>query len=98
MVLGRTWSGSVSVAGPEAAVIVARPALMARSRPSAVTVAMRGLLDVNVTGSDRRSPCRENAAAEIVSREPATRRAGRGSSTMRAAGSGSTCTSAAPNT
>src|SRR5882757_3144076 len=55
-VLGTTCTASASVAGPAAAVIVARPAASARTRPSLVTLMMRGFDDVNVTGSERRSP------------------------------------------
>src|SRR5687768_934031 len=69
-VLGTICNASVAVAGPDAAVIVARPAATARSRPSLVTLATRGLLEVNVTGSYRLSPCREYAVPERVSRDP----------------------------
>jgi len=42
------------------------------------TVATRGLLELNVTGSERRSPWREYSVTESVRCEPDTRRAGRG--------------------
>src|SRR2546426_1147809 len=71
IVLGSTCSARISVAGAEVAVIVARPALRARNLPSLVTVATRGLLEVNVTGSVRRSPCREKGVAETVKPAPA---------------------------
>src|SRR5439155_942503 len=69
MLFGSTCRVRVSVAGPAVAVIVARPAATARSRPSFATVATRGLLEANGTGSERLSPCRENGVAESVSRE-----------------------------
>ena len=97
-VLGSTCTSSVSVAEPAEAVMVARPGATARSRPSPVMAATPGLLERNVTGSERRSPCFEKGVATSVSREPATSRPGRDSSAMWAGGSGCTCTRASPNT
>src|SRR5438552_10995286 len=70
--------------------MVTRPGASACSRPSAVTLATRGLLELKDTRSARRSPCFEYAAPASVSRVPAIAFAGAGATSMRAAGSGKT--------
>src|SRR5438445_4038155 len=67
--------------------MVTRPGASACSRPSAVTLATRGLLELKDTRSARRSPCFEYAAPASVRRVPAMTRAGAGATSMRAAGS-----------
>src|SRR5207245_10133136 len=54
-VLGSTCSARVSVAGPDVAVIVVRPAFRARNLPSVVPAATRRLLEMNVRGYVRPS-------------------------------------------
>ena len=89
-VLGRTCIMSVRVAGPAFAVTVARPGDTARSTPSAVTLATRGLLDVNATGSWRTSSCPLYAVPLSVSRVPTTSFDGAGETSTRAGASGRT--------
>src|SRR2546425_4323960 len=67
-VFATTWTARGVDAGPALAVIVARPGASACSRPSAVTLATRGLLDAKLTRSARRSPCFEKAVPRSVSR------------------------------